>query len=154
MATEAPTIEHPLDCSCSCCVQPFSYGSISKRRSTQNAQRLVPATVSLEELAFKLSLIAAISLFCFGFYSYFFSSNVDDSNVKISIYYQDLNTVEIRQYPGNEISPELISKIHHFQERPFGLPSDRFSDYCLGGVLKFTTMFAAVVLLVLITKLC
>lgn len=148
MATEIPTIEHPQDCSCSFCARPSSYGYTFRPRNAD--RRPVTEVVSLEDLVFKVCLIVAISLFCFGFYSYFFSSN--SSDIGVSIYYQDLNTVEIRQFPGNEISPELISKIHHFQERPFGLPGETLSDRCLGGVLKLIVVL--VFLISLISKIC
>lgn len=106
-------------------------------------------TASLEDLVFKICLVAAISLLCLGFYTYFFSTSVSD--VGVSVYYQDLNTVEIRQYPGNEISPELIRRIHHFQDRPFGLPSETLSE-SLGGVLRLVVVL--VFLIFMISKVC
>lgn len=154
MATEIPTIEHPQDCSCSYCAQSSSYGYISRRRSYQNVQTNAQAGVSWEEVVFKPCLYFAISLLIFGVYSFFFSGHTTAQEVGVSVYYQDLNVVEIRQYPGNEISPELIRQIHHFQKRPFGLPNSVFSDMWCSDTTKFVISVICFLLLFLMMRLC
>ncbi|BAP18647.1 putative triple gene block 3 [Gentian ovary ringspot virus] len=152
---EAPAIEHPQDCSCSFCAPPVAYGYTSRRRNYPNAQTVALGDASLEGVVFKTCLLLAIFIFTFGFYSFFFAGDSTELNNKgVSIYYQDLNMVEIRQYPGNEISPELIRQIHHFQKRPFGLPSDSLFDAWCPDVMEFAIFILGLVLIFLIMRTC
>lgn len=100
-----------------------------------------------------LILGVVVTLFTFYIMGFSLANETDDS----SIFYQDLNKVEMKigKYP---IDPRVIESIHHFQKYPFGelMVTDdfhvytRFANYINEILVKvyYTTLLALSVLFV------
>lgn len=73
-----------------------------------------------EDPVFLISWAIVGSLFFLSLGFYLGSLNRETCHIPSSYIKQDLNGMEVVQYPGNPIDPSVLDRVHHWQLAPFG----------------------------------
>lgn len=146
---DPPVIQHSSECLCHFCLpqRDFTHTSGSPgahalaRRAAANARQADTFDLNYVVLVACVSLILGVAV------ASYYSSGGQQGDSQVTIYRQDLNSVEMIIHPGSPIDPEVIKAIHHFQELPFG---DKPDTVGMVLVRKLEKVFVFVFVLVLL----